>query len=104
MSDDAEMKEFLRLVDEAIAAAHSLRQELTKRGAVSGIAESAEETENNLRTLRATAEAGRLPRPSRGETPPGVALALSRFITEWTDDEQLLSRVDEVERYYRSRL
>jgi len=96
------MESFLTLVDNAIAAAENLRQRLTgQRGA--GMAPSAEQTVRNLKTLRATAETGRLPRPSRGEVPSEAGLALSRFIAEWTDDKELLSRVDEVELYYRTR-
>lgn len=94
---DAAVKEFVRLLDIAIAIAERM-----KVGATDAfIAESSDATVGNLKSFRDMALSGRLPRPSKGEVPQGTGLGLTRGVGEWTEDDDLLDAVYEVENYYK---
>jgi hypothetical protein len=95
--------QFLALIDAAIDSAETLHQATLAAGKATSLVEAARRTVANLKDLRESAQLDRLPHPSRGETPPGAGLGLFRFIGEWTEDNQLLSRVRDVEHFYRTR-
>lgn len=94
---DAAAKEFVRLLDVAIAIAEKIKT----RTKDAFVIESADTTVKNLMGFRDMAISGGLPRPSRGEVPQGTGLGLTRGVGEWTEDNDLLDSVYEVENHYK---
>ncbi|MDF9907665.1 hypothetical protein [Pseudomonas sp. AP3_22 TE3818] len=94
---DAVVKEFVRLLDVAIAIAEIIKA----RTRDAFIVESADTTVKNLMGFRDMAISGGLPRPSKGEVPQGTGLGLTRGVGEWTEDDDLLAAVYEIENHYK---
>lgn len=94
---DPAVKEFVRLLDMAIIIAVNLKT----NSADALFVESVSVTIENLQAFRDMAISGKLPRPSKGEVPQGTGLGLTRGVGEWTDNDDLLDAVYEVENYYR---
>lgn len=94
---DSASKEFVRLLDVAIAIA----EEMKANAADALTVESADTTVENLKGFRDMAISGRIPRPSKGEVPQGTGLGLTRGVGEWTEDDDLLDAVYAAENYYK---
>lgn len=104
MNVDASLQEFIRRVDALISMAKGKRQQAIDMGEQAWIASSYDTFIRNLNALRDTANQDKLPRPSRGETRPGAGLGLSRAVGEWSEDDELLGAVRDVEDYFRASL
>jgi hypothetical protein len=97
IATDTVVKEFVRLLDKAINLAGNMKA----NSADAWIVESASATVENLKAFRDLAISGNLPRPSKGEVPEGTGLGLTRGVGEWTESDELLDAVCEVESYYK---
>jgi len=98
---DANEKEFVRLLEVAIAIAEKMKSDAIASGSTSWVSESIDVTVENLKGFRDTALSGKLPSPSKGEVPQGTGLGLIRGVGEWTEDNSLLDAVYEAEDYYK---
>jgi hypothetical protein len=86
---------FINLIDLAISKAKNLKL----KGA------SVENVDAAIKTLQGfsnLASSGKLPLISAGEVPEGTGLGLVRGIGEWTEDDDLLDAVFEIEQYYKT--
>jgi hypothetical protein len=94
---DTETVQFVQCLDIAIAATEDeLDQSIDAL-----ILEPVNQTIAIMKNFRGLAISGKLPRPSKGDVPPGTGLGLGRSVGEWSQSDTLLDAVYAVERYYR---
>jgi galactokinase/mevalonate kinase-like predicted kinase len=94
---DTESVQFVQCLDIAISTTEDARDKLID----SLILEHANQTVEVMKNFRELAISGKLPRPSKGDVPPGTGLGLGRSVGEWSQSDTLLDAVYAVERYYR---
>ncbi|GGB22179.1 hypothetical protein [Agarivorans gilvus] len=91
---DQTNQNFIDLIESAILIARSLKV----KGAT---VERVDATIKRLQNYSNLASSGKLPRISNGEVPEGTGLGLVKSIGEWTEDDEFLDAVFEVEQYYK---
>lgn len=101
---DALTQEFLRRLDVALSLAESKMNEAKATGGEGWMLDEFGTLCRNLKAIRSNAAEGRLPRQSRGETPPGTGLGIGRAMGEWCEDDELLDAAKAVEDFFRSSL
>lgn len=94
-TNDQTIQKFIDLIESAISIAQNLKVE----GASADRVNAAIKTLQNFSNL---ASSGKLPRISHGDVPEGTGLGLVKGIGEWTEDDDLLDAVFEVEQYYKA--
>lgn len=97
---DIQIIKFIQLIDVAIVNTEELK--MTQNNSLT--IESINETIDNLKAFRRMAATGDIPRPSRGDTPQGTGLGLTRGIGEWTEDDRLLDAAYAVEKHYKEHM
>jgi hypothetical protein len=96
-TNDQVTLKFLKLIRVAVSHAQTLKANGMSESKVDAVIDA-------LESFGSLASSGKLPRASTGEVPEGTGLGLLRGISEWTEDDDLLDSVFEIEEYYKKKM